>query len=61
MSGEQDEIAEIAAAKERLRKFVKKASSVNYHDPERLAAAKEGRKYEPRNVWRELGRKFQLI
>lgn len=56
-----DEEAEIEAAKERLKGFIKRASDVNYHDPERLAAAKEGRKFVPRSTWAELGRRFQLI
>jgi hypothetical protein len=60
MSKERDDQAEIEAAKERLKGFIKRASDVNYHDPERVAAAKEGREYVPRS-WRELARKFHLI
>lgn len=59
MSKERDAQAEIEAAEERLKRFTKPV--VNYHDPERMAAAKEGREYVPRSVWRELERKFQCI
>jgi hypothetical protein len=62
MRNEKDERSEIEAAKDRLKRFCKRASECkNYHDPERLAAAKEGHEYEPRNAWRELARKFQCI
>jgi hypothetical protein len=62
MSKQRDEQTEVEAAKERLKRFCKRASEcTNYHDPERLLAAKEGREYLPRSVWAELGRKFQII
>lgn len=62
MRSKPDEQSEIDAAKERLKRFCKPANECkNHHDPERWAAAKEGREYVPRSVWRELGRKFQII
>jgi hypothetical protein len=62
MSEKNDEESKIEAAKERLRRFGKPASQCKgHHDPERFAAAKQGRKFVPRSVWAELGRKFQII
>lgn len=63
MSTKRDEQAEIEAAKERLRKFCKRASECkNYHDPERLARVKEGREHAPRGVsWAELGRRYRTM
>jgi hypothetical protein len=56
MSEQRDEQAEVEAAKERLKSFCKRASECkNYHDPERLAAAKEGREYVPQR-WSDFGR-----
>ena len=62
MSEERDEQREIEAAKARLKGFIKRASDVNYHNPERLKCAKEGREYVPRtNVWQELARRFRVL
>jgi hypothetical protein len=62
MSKQRDEQSEVEAAKERLKRFCKRASECkNYHDPERWAAAKEGREYVPRSTWRELARRFRMI
>jgi hypothetical protein len=63
MRNKKDEKAEIEAAKERLKKFCKRASQCkNYHDPERLARAKEGREGAPRAVsWAELGRRYRTM
>lgn len=63
MRNTDDEQAEIEAAKERLRRFGKPANQCrNYHDPERWAAAKEGRKFLPRrNGWAEIGRRFRTM
>jgi hypothetical protein len=63
MRNEKDEQAEVEAAKERLKRFCKRASECkNYHDPERLAAAKEGREYVPRaNGWAAVGRRFRTM
>jgi hypothetical protein len=60
VSKEQNEQAEIAAAKERLKAFTKPAK--NYHDPERLARWREGRQNESRMIsWAELGRRLQIL
>lgn len=63
MRNTKHEQAEIEAANERLKKFVKKASqSKNHHDPERLARAKEGRDGAPRGMsWAELGRRYRTM
>lgn len=61
MRKKEDEQAEIEAAKERLKKFVKKASECNDHfDPERMARVKEGREGAPRGMsWRELAKSLR--
>jgi protein subunit release factor B len=57
MSKERDEQAKIEAAKARLKGFIKPASSVNNHDPERMARYREGRENASRGVtWAELAR-----
>jgi hypothetical protein len=63
MSKEHDEQAELEAAKERLKRFCKRASECkNYHDPERLKAAKEGREYVPRaNGWAWIARRYRTV
>jgi hypothetical protein len=55
MNKDKDEQAEVEAAMERLKGFIKKP--VNYHDPERMRRVRGGRKHEPRGItWRELAR-----
>lgn len=58
MRESKNEKAEIAAAKERLARFVKTASQcMDHYDPERMRRVKEGRENEPRGVsWSELAR-----
>lgn len=54
MRKEKDEQAEIEAARQRLKSFIKKP--VNYHDTERMRQVKEGREREPRGGWHELSK-----
>lgn len=62
MSDKKDEQAEIEAAKERLKGFIKPASQVSHHDAERLARYREGREGAPRRVtWAELGRRYRTM
>ena len=60
MRQERDRQAEIEAAQDRLKRFVKKASEcTNYHDPERLRRMREGRENEPRGIsWTKLAREL---
>jgi hypothetical protein len=59
MRKDKDEQAEIEAAMERLKGFIKKA--VNYHDPERMRRVTEGREHAPRGGWAELARAFRRM
>lgn len=62
MRKQQDSQAEVEAAKERLKNFIKPASQVNHHDPERMARYREGRQDAPRVIsWAELGRKWRMV
>lgn len=63
MRTEPDEQDEIAAAKERLKKFAKPASQCkNHHDPEQLARYRERREHAPHGVsWGELARTLRAM
>ena len=60
MSKHRDQQADIEAAKARLKGFIKPASQVNHHDPERMRRVKEGRESEPRSGWAEVARVLRM-